>query len=117
MYTSLNQSAQTAVEPTEAAKEATAAAFGLSAAITVVFNVVLAFIKDAYAPLNSFMVSLTGHHWRTHGFADVVVFLVLGAFFLSRSGCGRHLTGGSAVTLGTAVVLASAALGLWFVLF
>ena len=31
----------------EAAKASAAAAFGLSAAITVVFNVVLAFIKDS----------------------------------------------------------------------
>lgn len=117
MDTSVRQAAQTAVDPAEAAKDATAAAFGLSAAITVVFNVVLAFIKDAYAPLNSFMASLTGHHWRTHGLADVILFLVLGWVFMSRGDHARRLTERSAVTLGTAAVLSCAALGLWFVLF
>ena len=36
-----------------------AAAFGLSAAIAIVFNTALAWVKDAYDPLNSFMASLT----------------------------------------------------------
>lgn len=100
-----------------ASKEATAAAFGLSAAITVVFNVVLAFIKDSYPPLNSFMAQLTGHHWRTHGLADVILFAVLGWLFMSRGIPARGLTIGSAVTVAAATVIACAALGLWFVLF
>jgi hypothetical protein len=99
------------------AAERTAAAFGLSAAITAVFNVVLAFIKDAYAPLNTFMAHLTGHHWRTHGLADLIVFLVLGWIFLARGIPARGMTNGLVVTVAAAVVVASAALGLWFVLF
>ena len=55
-----------------------ASAYGLAAAITVLFNVVLAFVKEAYAPLNTFMAQLTGHHWITHGLADILVFLLLG---------------------------------------
>jgi cation transport ATPase len=98
----------------EASKEMAAAAFGLSAAITVVFNVVLAFIKDSYPPLNSFMAHLTGHHWRTHGLADVILFFVLGWFFMSRGIPASKMSNSSAVTLGAAVVIASAALGLWF---
>lgn len=98
----------------EANAEATAAAFALSASITVVFNVVLAFIKDSYPPLNSFMAALTGHHWRTHGLADVILFLLLGWLFMARGIPSRGLTNGSAATLGASVVVAGAALGLWF---
>ena len=97
----------------EAEKVSTAAAFGLSAAITVVFNVVLAFIKDSWPALNSFMAALTGHHWRTHGLADVILFFLLGWLFM-RNNPARKLTTGSAVTVGAASVLAGAALGLWF---
>jgi hypothetical protein len=105
----------TAADSAEASKAAVAAAFGLSAAITAVFNVVLAFIKDSYAPLNSFMAHLTGHHWRTHGLADIILFFVLGWIFSSSGIPAGGLTKGSAVTLAWAVVAACAALGLWFV--
>ncbi len=99
---------------TEASAEATAAAFALSASITVIFNVVLAFIKDSYPPLNSFMAALTGHHWRTHGLADVLLFLVLGWIFVARGIPSRGLTNNSVVTLAGSVIVAGAALGLWF---
>ena len=113
----MTELAQTQVRPAlasdEAAKASAAAAFGLSAAITVVFNVVLAFVKDSWPALNRFMASLTGHHWRTHGLADVVLFLLLGWLFM-RNNPARKLTTGSAVTVGAASVVAGAALGLWF---
>jgi hypothetical protein len=51
--------------------------FVLAAAITVLFNTALAWAKDAYAPLNTFLQSLTGHHWTTHGLADLLLFLGL----------------------------------------
>jgi len=105
---------QATVDPAESSKEATAAAFGLSAAITVVFNVVLAFVKDSYPPLNAFMTQLTGHHWRTHGFADVILFVLLGWLFMARGIPAGGLTNNTTVTLAGAVVIASAALGLWF---
>ncbi|HZD24953.1 MAG TPA: hypothetical protein VE631_01735 [Alphaproteobacteria bacterium] len=97
----------------EASKVSIAAAFGLSAAITVVFNVVLAFVKDSWPALNSFMASLTGHHWWTHGLADVILFLLLGWLFM-RGDPARKLTAGSAVMVGAAAVIAGGALGLWF---
>jgi hypothetical protein len=75
---------------------------------------VLAFVKDSYPPLNSFMASLTGHHWRTHGLVDVAVFIVLGLLFTARGIPARGLTGGSVVTVTAATVLAGATLGLWF---
>lgn len=114
MSTLTHDTVATTAKPAERTMEATAAAFGLSAAITVLFNVVLAFVKDSYPPLNSFMASLTGHHWRTHGLADVILFLVLGWFFTTRGVQGGRLTTNSAVTVGGAAVVASAALGLWF---
>jgi hypothetical protein len=95
--------------------ERAAAAFGLSAAVTVLFNTLLAWIKDAYAPLNSFMASLTGHHWRTHGIVDVLLFLILGWLFLSRGGA-PHLTDRLIVGLAAASVIAGAGLAGWFFL-
>ncbi|MDR3497428.1 MAG: hypothetical protein P4L82_22780 [Ancalomicrobiaceae bacterium] len=90
------------------------AAFGLAAAITILFNTLLAWVKDAYDPLNTFMASLTGHHWRTHGIADVIVFLVLGFVFLSQ---GVKLDGVRlAVYLAGSCIIAGGGLALWFVL-
>jgi len=91
-----------------------AAAYGLSAAITIVFNTVLAWIKDAYDPLNNFMAALTGHHWITHGIVNIVVFVVLGAILQKR---GFSIDGmWLAWLLGGAVVVGGGGLALWFVL-
>jgi hypothetical protein len=91
-----------------------AAAFGVSAAIAIVFNTVLAWIKDAYDPLNTFMASLTSHHWITHGLADVAVFLIVGAVLMRRSISmdGTKL----ACVLAGAAVMGGGGLALWFVL-
>ena len=48
-----------------------AAAFGMAAIVTILFNTLLAWIKDAFDPLNDVMALLTGHHWITHGLFDV----------------------------------------------
>lgn len=91
-----------------------AAAFGLSAAIAIVFNTLLAWIKDAYDPLNTFMASLTGHHWITHGLADIAVFVILGLIFMQR---GFSMDGTKlAVLVAGAVVVGGGGLALWFVL-
>ena len=75
----------------------------------------LAWVKDAYAPLNDFMASLTGHHWRTHGIVDVVVFIVLGYLFTFRS---FRISGSRclAALLAAASVVAGGGFALWFVL-
>ena len=91
-----------------------AAAFGLSAAIAIVFNTVLAWIKDAYDPLNTFMASLTGHHWITHGLADIAVFVVLGLVFTKR-GVSMDGTKLAAIVAGAAII-GGGGLALWFVL-
>jgi hypothetical protein len=61
------------------------------------------------------MASLTGHHWTTHGAADVVLFLVLGVVFMGR---GLRMNGTTlAATLAAAAVIGGGGLALWFVLF
>ena len=67
------------------------AAFALSAAVTVVFNPLRAWVKDAYEPLNKFMAHLSGHHWTMHGLADVLLFVVLGLVFLNFGAAGLGL--------------------------
>ena len=89
-----------------------AAGYGISAAVTIVFNTLLAWIKDAYDPLNSFMASLSGHHWTTHSLVDVAVFLILGAVLTSR-----HVTidgARMAMLLAGAVIVGGGGLALWF---
>mgnify|MGYP000063637865 CR=1 FL=1 len=98
-------------------EERMAAAFGLSAAITVVFNVVLAFIKDSYPPLNAFMTSLTGHHWRTHGLADVILFVLLGFLFMAQNKPADGMTNKLVINVTAATIGAGALLSLWFVFF
>jgi len=90
------------------------AGFGLAAAITILFNTALAWVKDAYEPLNAYMASLTGHHWRTHGLVDVVVFFVLGYLFTYRN---FHINGSRlAALLAAASVVAGGGLAVWFLL-
>jgi hypothetical protein len=92
------------------------AAFGLSAAITILFNTLLAWVKDAYDPLNTAMAHLTGHHWTTHGIVDLAVFVVLGIVFL-RTGIATRIDPNRLVLgLIGAVLVAGLGLAAWFVL-
>ena len=93
------------------------AAFALSAAVTVVFNTLLAWVKDAYDPLNKFMAHLSGHHWTTHGLADVLLFVVLGFVFLNLGTAQRMSPNRLVGTLVGAVIAAGLGLAAWFVLF
>jgi hypothetical protein len=90
--------------------------FVLAAVIAILFNTALAWAKDASAPLTDFMKSLTGHHWITHGLADLILFVGLGFLFANSKTAGkakaRQLTG----ALVAAVAIASAGLALWFAL-
>ena len=89
--------------------------FALSAAVVVLFNTLLACVKDADAPLKNFMRSLTGHDWITQGLADLILFVLLGLLFLKLRVAmdGTRLI---AVLVG-AVAIASVALGTWYALF
>jgi len=97
----------------ERALERAATAYGLAAIVTILFNTALAWIKDAYDPLNSFMASLTGHHWRTHGVVDVVMFFALGAIFMHGSG-KLQLTDRLTLGIVASVVIAGGGLAAWF---
>jgi hypothetical protein len=96
---------------------AAVAGYGTAAAIAMLFNTGLAWAKDAWAPLADFMTGLTGNPWITHGLADVVLFVVLGAALTSarhgRDGDGLQL---AALLVGTAAA-AGGGLALWFVFF
>jgi len=88
--------------------------FVLAAAITVLFNTGLAWAKDAYPPLNDFMKSLSGHHWTTHGLADLVVFLGLGFIFMNRRVAEKIDPNRLIGALIGAVVIAGLGLALWY---
>jgi hypothetical protein len=90
------------------------AAFGISAAVAIVFNTVLAWVKDAYDPLNAAMAAMTGHHWITHSLADLAVFLLLGCLLLAFGVRveGRRL----ARLLSAACLLGGGGLALWFLI-
>lgn len=90
------------------------AAFALSAAVAVLFNTLLAWVKDSVPALNSFMASLTGHHWTTHSLFDLIVFAGLGFVFLSTGTAGRMSGMGLVRLLVGAVVVAGLGLAGWF---
>ena len=88
--------------------------FVLAAAITVLFNTGLAWAKDAYPPLNDFMKSLSGHHWTTHGLADLVVFLGLGFIFMNTRVAQEINPNRLIEALIGAVAIAGLGLALWY---
>ena len=93
------------------------AAFALAAGITVLFNTVLACVKDAYQPLSRFMALLAGHNWTTQGLADLVLFFGLGLIF-TKVGWAENIAPGRLISLLTsAVVLAGIGLVIWYALF
>ena len=57
--------------------------FGISAAITIIFSTVLMILKEEFSAVHTLMVTLSGHHWTSHGLIDVILFIVLG-FVLSK---------------------------------
>ena len=102
-------------EATDTPKLAAATSgFALAAAITVLFNTALAWAKDAYAPLNDFMKSIAGHHWTTHGLADLLLFVALGFVFTNSKSVEKIGASRMTGSLIAAVVIASLGLVLWF---
>lgn len=55
-----------------------ASSFGVSLAVTFLFNTVLVMAKGISGDLFNWMVALTGHHWISHSIFVLVVFLALG---------------------------------------
>jgi hypothetical protein len=93
------------------------AAFALAAAIACVFNTALAWARDAYAPLNNLMASLTGNPWITHCLADCVVFAGLGLIFRKTWAANKIGPNHLVSILIWAVAAASLGLFAWFLLF
>lgn len=88
--------------------------FVLAATIAVLFNTALAWVRDAYAPLNGFMKSLTGNPWIAHGLADLVLFAGLG-FLLTRTRAAERIDPNRLIgALVGAVVIAGLGLVAWF---
>jgi uncharacterized membrane protein SirB2 len=95
----------------------TSAGFALAGAITILFSTVLACVKDAYKPLNSFMNSVAWHNWITHGVVDVILFILLGMIF-SRSGMAERIAPRRLISfLVGAVIVAGVGLLVWYAVF
>ncbi len=87
----------------------------MAAAVTVLFNTVLAIVKDSSKPLNAFMTSLSGHQWTTHGLADLAVFIGLGLLF-TKTRITERMDPNRVIGLLTgAVVIAAVGLAAWYV--
>jgi len=90
------------------------AGYGLAAAIAIVFNTLLAWVKDSVPALNAAMKAAMGHHWITHGVVDVIVFVILGVI-LSRSAVSHNISGTAlAKTIVVAAVMGGGGLAVWF---
>jgi hypothetical protein len=90
--------------------------YGLAAVVTILFNTVLACVKDAYQPLSRFMGTVAGHNWTAQGVADVVLFFGLGWLFM-KTGWGEKVEGRLTLLLAGAVVAAGVGLVAWYVVF
>lgn len=91
--------------------------FALAAAVTVLFNTALAWAKDANPPLQNFMKLLGGHHWTTHGLADLVVFTGLGVIFARVNAVKKMPPERLIAILVGAVAVAALGLVAWFVIY
>lgn len=90
------------------------AGFVLAAIIAVLFNTALAWARDAYAPLNSLMKSLTGNPWIAHGLADLFLFAALGILLTNTKAGERMGADLLVIALVGTVIVASLGLLAWF---
>jgi hypothetical protein len=89
-------------------------AFGVSAAITLILNTILAIIKDIYPPLQKMMASLSGHHWITHAVFDIVAFYLLGYLFFSMK-IAQNMDANKLISLlYSSTIIAVVVLAGWF---
>jgi hypothetical protein len=86
----------------------------MAAGVAILFNTALAWAKDMSPKLNDFLKSVAGHHWTTHGLADLAIFLALG-FVLTATGATKKMDPSRVIIfLAGSVILASLGLLLWF---
>src|SRR5512147_2583178 len=76
------------------------AGYGIAAVMAILFNTLLAWVKDSTPALQNAMKVAFGHHWITHGVVVVLVFFVLG-WILSQSAIAQRI---GALGLNTALV-------------
>jgi hypothetical protein len=93
------------------------AAFGVSAAIVVLFNTLLACVKDVNQPLLRLMNSIAGHNWTTQGIVDLVLFFGLG-FVAMRTRWPENIGPRRLILLVVwSAVIAAVVLAAWYALF
>jgi uncharacterized membrane protein SirB2 len=93
------------------------AGFALAASITVLFSTALAWVKDAYKPLNTFMNSVAWHNWITHGIGDLVLFVVLGLIFTKTNWPERIAPNRLIMFLVASVIVSGLGLFVWYAVF
>lgn len=91
-------------------------AFGVAAAVAVLFNTVLTWAKESSQALHDWMVVATGHHWVTHGLLDLAVFLLVGLLLVRSTVTERVASTVLTPLLLLATVGAGLGLLLWFLL-
>lgn len=94
--------------------ERRSSAWGLAAAIAILFNTALTAMKELSAPIRSFMVMLTSHHWVTQGAMVLAAFALLG-FLFGRMHVGERIPPMRlvAVLIGATIVAGFGLLGLF----
>ena len=93
------------------------AAFAMAAAITALFNTALAWVKDAYRPLQNLMDSVAGSNWTTQGLADVILFVGLGLILSNTPMVQTVKSDRLILFLIAAVALAAIGLFTWYAVF
>jgi hypothetical protein len=91
--------------------------FAMAASVTVIFSTALAWVKDAYKPLNSLMNAIAWHNWITHGLIDVILFFGLGLIFSKTNRAGRIASNRLISFLVTAVAAAGIGLFAWYLVY
>jgi hypothetical protein len=106
--------ATSAEAATDGKLNALTSGFGVSAVVVMLFNTLLAWVKDSWPALNDAMKAASGHHWITHGIVDIALFVILG---LVLTASGRRV-GGTQLAMWFVVgaVVGGAGLGFWFLL-
>lgn len=65
--------------------------FGISAAITIILNMILMILKEKIPEFHDAMVAFAGHHWISHGLIDVALFILLG-LLLSKKEINQNIS-------------------------
>ncbi|VAW10042.1 hypothetical protein MNBD_ALPHA09-1500 [hydrothermal vent metagenome] len=63
----------------------TVTGYGISYAVTSILSALLVVLKESYEGVMALLVSITGHHWVSHGLLAVIVFVALGALLSRRN--------------------------------